>query len=320
MPMYVTPEVIAKAREIDAFSYLQAYDPGELVKCGHNEYCTRTHDSLKLSRGKWFWWSQGFGGVSALDYLVKVEGVDFVKAVKQLCGQVSITAPVSSSGAKAEPRGLRLPPYNYECKTVREYLRRRCVDDEVITFFIERKMIGEDNENRYALFFGNDEKGRHRQCSTRATDGSINKRDVSGSDRKYSFCLASDYKSETLRVFESAIDMMSFATLMKGAGNEWKHENLLSLSGVYMPARNLTDSKVPVALQRFLDEHSHIRRILLHLDSDRAGSMGAQGLIAVLGDKYDMKYLPPSMGKDWNDYLCLKEKDKELQKNRSERA
>lgn len=116
--MYVTPEEIAKAREIDAFSYLQAYDPGELVKCGHNEYCTRTHDSLKLSRGKWFWWSQGFGGVSALDYLVKVEGVDFVKAVKQLCGQVSITAPVSSTGAKAEPRVLRLPPYNYAADQV----------------------------------------------------------------------------------------------------------------------------------------------------------------------------------------------------------
>ena len=27
-----------------------------------------------------------------------------------------------------------------------------------------------------------------------------------------------------------------------------------------------------------------------------------------------------AQGKDWNDYLCLKEKDKELQKNRSERA
>ena len=38
MPMYVTPEEIAKAREIDAFSYLQAYDPGELVKCGHNGF------------------------------------------------------------------------------------------------------------------------------------------------------------------------------------------------------------------------------------------------------------------------------------------
>ena len=81
---YVTPEEIQRAREIDAFSYLQTYCPGELVKLGNGVYCTKTHDSLKLSHGKWFWWSQGFGGVSALDYLVKVEKADFVDAVKIL--------------------------------------------------------------------------------------------------------------------------------------------------------------------------------------------------------------------------------------------
>ena len=31
---YVTPEEIQRAREIDAFSYLQTYCPGELVKLG----------------------------------------------------------------------------------------------------------------------------------------------------------------------------------------------------------------------------------------------------------------------------------------------
>ena len=81
---YVTPEEIKRAREIDAFSYLQTYCPGELVKLGGGVYCTKTHDSLKISNGKWFWWSQGFGGASALDYLVKVEKVDFVEAVKML--------------------------------------------------------------------------------------------------------------------------------------------------------------------------------------------------------------------------------------------
>ena len=67
---YIHPEVIAEARKVDLFSYLQATDPNELVKCDGNEYCTRTHDSLKISNGKWFWWSRGIGGRSAVDYLM----------------------------------------------------------------------------------------------------------------------------------------------------------------------------------------------------------------------------------------------------------
>ena len=43
----VTKEQIAKAREWDLLSYLQAYEPHELKRSGLNEYCTKTHDSLK---------------------------------------------------------------------------------------------------------------------------------------------------------------------------------------------------------------------------------------------------------------------------------
>lgn len=42
-----------------------------------NVYCTREHDSLKISNGKWYWWSRGIGGVSALDYLIKVKEYSF---------------------------------------------------------------------------------------------------------------------------------------------------------------------------------------------------------------------------------------------------
>jgi len=48
----VTKEQIEKAKEWDLLSYLQAFEPHELKRCGTNEYCTRTHDSLKISHGK----------------------------------------------------------------------------------------------------------------------------------------------------------------------------------------------------------------------------------------------------------------------------
>ena len=64
------PAVIEQARQMDLLSYLQTYEPSNLQRVAGNVYCTREHDSLKISNGKWYWWSRGFGGVSALDYLI----------------------------------------------------------------------------------------------------------------------------------------------------------------------------------------------------------------------------------------------------------
>ena len=52
---YVDAEAIEAARQIDLLSYLQAYEPGELVHVSGSTYCTREHDSLKISNGKWHW-------------------------------------------------------------------------------------------------------------------------------------------------------------------------------------------------------------------------------------------------------------------------
>ena len=51
---YISPEVVTKAREMDLLTYLRNYEPNELVHFGGNTYCTREHDSLKISNGKWY--------------------------------------------------------------------------------------------------------------------------------------------------------------------------------------------------------------------------------------------------------------------------
>ena len=58
---YIAPEVITEAKRMDLLTYLREYEPGELVKFSSNTYTTRTHDSLKISNGKWMWWSRGCG-------------------------------------------------------------------------------------------------------------------------------------------------------------------------------------------------------------------------------------------------------------------
>ena len=74
---YIAAEDIARAKEMDLLTYLRNYEPQELVHVSGNTYCTREHDSLRISNGKWCWFSQGIGGRSALDYLIKVKGMGF---------------------------------------------------------------------------------------------------------------------------------------------------------------------------------------------------------------------------------------------------
>lgn len=87
---YFTQEQIDKAKEIDVLSYLQNKKPDELVYESRGTYHTRTHDSLKISNGKWFWFSRGIGGITALEYLIQVEEYSFTEAVEHLINQKGI--------------------------------------------------------------------------------------------------------------------------------------------------------------------------------------------------------------------------------------
>ena len=80
----LSDKLIMEAKQIDLLYYLRYFDPGELVHIGGQEYTTRTHDSLKISNGKWHWFSKGIGGKNALDYLIHVKGMHFTDAVMHL--------------------------------------------------------------------------------------------------------------------------------------------------------------------------------------------------------------------------------------------
>ena len=79
--------------------------------------------------------------------------------------------------------------------------------------------------------------------------------------------------TDAVHLFEAAIDLLSYATYLKCEGKDYKAENLLSLSGVYQPKKELKESKIPVALTTFLKANPQIKTIFLHLDKDRAGRL-----------------------------------------------
>lgn len=54
---YITPEVVQEVKRMDLLTYLKNYGAYELEHFSGNTYTTRTHDSLKISNGRWMWWS-----------------------------------------------------------------------------------------------------------------------------------------------------------------------------------------------------------------------------------------------------------------------
>lgn len=297
------PAVIEQARQMDLLSYLQAYEPNNLQRVSGNVYCTKEHDSLKISNGKWYWWSRGFGGVSVLDYLIKVKEYSFVEAVQTITGQCGDWKPPSPSAKKDEPKVLLLPPKNKSSDKVLQYLFRRGIDYQLIQDCIADGTIFESANYHNAVFIGKDESGMPKYAALRSTIGSFFKNDASGSDKRYSFRLLARQPCNSVHLFEAAIDLLSYATYLKCEGKDYKSENLLSLSGVYQPKKEIKDSKVPIALTTFLKANPQIKTIFLHLDNDKTGRLCTAALKELLQKDYQIVDAPPPVGKDFNDFL-----------------
>jgi hypothetical protein len=304
MPYY-TEEQILKARSIDLLTYLQTYEPTELVHVRGNTYCTREHDSLKISNGKWMWWSRGFGGSSALDYLIKVKGLQFMDAMKILTDDsehaLSNAPALAESRHNKEARKLLLPEKSETNLEVIRYLTGRGIDRDIIKECIEEGLLYESLPYHNCIFVGFDESGKAAYACYRATNGERLMGEAAGSDKRYSFRI--DRAGSTLHVFESAIDLLSYATIMKMRTGEWRAEPMVSLGGVYAPSPNSKQSKLPIALENMTQNQSQINTIALHLDNDYAGRTATTAIAAQLEEKYVIRDEPPAYGKDCNDYL-----------------
>ena len=308
--MRVTPEQIEKAKQIDLLTYLQSYEPNNLKKISHDTWCTKEHDSLKISNGKWHWFSRHIGGKTALDYLIKVKGISFVKAVEIITGYAAVLPPVYTGIEKPiEPKKLELPLYNEDICEVRRYLKGRGISDTVIDFCHENKMLYEDAKYHNCVFLGYD-GNTPKYGAVRSTVSDF-KRDLTGSDKRFSFFIPAESDTGTVHLFESAIDLLSYASLEIKVKRNWRIDDLLSLAGVYK-----TDNKqdIPLALRTYLERHTGTKVVYLHLDNDEIGRTATKQITEALSSQYTVIDQPPQSGKDFNDYLkneIQKEKRKE---------
>lgn len=242
--------------------------------------------------GKWYWWSRGIGGRSALDYLNEVEGIPLVEAVQRINAMEGIEKSVPSIYVPSH-KPFVLPERNSNNDRVLQYLQIRGIDREVIEMCIAFDTLYEDVRHN-CCFVGFDETRSPRYAMLRSSDPSRSfLQEVAGSDKRYSFSLPPT-ESTKLYITESAIDALSLYVL-----RDFAPDNYLSIAGANTPRGNM----LPLALEHYLAMHQQIESICLCLDNDRAGIQAAKAIQARLPEQYITELLPPKEGKDYNEQL-----------------
>ena len=302
---FYSKDEIARAKQIDLYSYLKNKNPDELVYFSRGTYTTREHDSLKISNGMWYWFSKGIGGKSALDYLIQVKDYSFTDAMAEVLGYLNEPVKYQYTEKKKENIELQLPEKNENNDKAISYLKSRGIDEDIIKECIDKELIFESKDNHNVVFVGYDMNYNPKFGCIRGTNKTRYMKDCYGSNKAFSFKLESYNKqNDSVHLFESAIDLLSYATLLKIENKNYHDENLLSLAGVYQPSKNLLDSKLPISLALFLYNNKNINKIYLHLDNDRAGRLATEGLKNSIKNIYEVIDQPPKSGKDFNEHLC----------------
>ncbi|MBR1421926.1 MAG: DUF3991 and TOPRIM domain-containing protein [Ruminococcus sp.] len=310
---------IDEGRDTDMIEFLGRTKGFDFKRVG-NVYVCNQHDSLVIQgdRHRWCWNSQNELGLSVYDWLEKIEGMSFTEACTIIIGNnrneatafTKVTSAVSN-GSEKEQKVLSPPEKAENADRVKAYLSQtRCIDLHIVNYCVKYDLIYQDNQYSNAVFAGYDEDHVMRFAESKSTNTfkSYRPRNVSGSDKKYSFNLSDlneQSEKDRLYVFEAPVDLLSHATMVqisennrakvegrKADVNVWKRQNRLSLSGCS-----------DVALESYLKRHPHISKLELCLDNDDAGMNACESIIAKYGDTYDIHVHRVKGGKDYNEAL-----------------
>jgi len=271
--------IVEQARNADVIAFLEKYHGFTFAHRG-GAYRCRQHSSLavKADRLSWYWHSRGLGGFGALDYLVKAENMAFRQAVEVITGISPTTAPPRQTAEP--PKTLVLPERSGGHRKLFDYLiNKRGIDGNIVLSLMQKEMLYEDRYGN-VVFVGHDEHDFRGDCS--------------GSDKRYGF-RAVFTPSERLYIFESAIDLMSHASLVNadtGDTGAWKRDSRLSLSGTSDTALNF-----------FLNKQNSVNVLVFCLDNDTAGQTAAATMAREYALRGYMVLNEPPRGKDFNEDL-----------------
>ena len=287
-----TEEQIHQANHVNIIAYAMSrgYD---VKRISPRSYKIPGYGGLYINADgeKWNCFSRATGGGS-VQFVMEMDQLSWVDAIKELIGLSEDELPFVEPPPKDfEVKGdLVLPEKNQTFKHIFAYLiKTRKIDKDVVSEFVKSKKIYEDTYQN-CVFVGYDEENNPKFASARGTNTKKRFRmDMENSDKGYPFC--HEGNSDTLCVFESAIDLMSYLTLIKLHGINSFNHHLLSMGGT---------SYIPI--EKYLERNPQIKKITLCLDADDEGQFFAQKIKEKFGDDYELKSHVPKE-KDFNDEL-----------------
>lgn len=254
---------INKAKNMDLLDYMRQRGYS-LIQSASNEYRLQEHDSLVISNNKWKWFSRDIGG-DTLDFVTKYEGKGFKEAMEILIGEKSQgkVQEYKNNIIETEIKEIsELPEKADNYKRLFAYLSKtRRIDPSIIQDMINDDKLYQEKEHNNCVFVGKDDEGEIKYCLKIGTNTIKKyKGEIRGSNKAYNVELCATVESDKVYVYESIIDAMSHATMIKIQGGNYKEHNRISLGGV-----------ADVKLNQFLKDNPNIKAIVSCLDNDEAG-------------------------------------------------
>lgn len=287
-----TEDQISLASQVNIIAY--AMSRGfEVKRISPRSYKIPGYGGLYINADgqKWNCFSKGSGG-GTIQFVMEIENLSWVDSIKELLGLSDEELPYVEPPSKdSEVKGiLILPEKNNTFKHIFAYLiKTRKIDADIVSRFVKEKKIYEDTYQN-CVFVGYDENKEAKFASVRGTNTNKRfRRDLENSDKGYPFCQVG--KTDTLCVFESAIDIMSYLTLIKIHGIDNFNHHLISMGGT---------SYIPI--EKYLERNPKISKLTLCLDSDDEGHFFSQKIKERFGDEYEICCHLPK-GKDFNEEL-----------------
>ena len=291
--VYFTSAEKRQANEVDLPSFLR--DRGEKLLQAGREYRLASDHSITVRANRWYDHAARRGG-HAISFVRQFYDKTFPEAVTMLLGRdgQGIIPIAKQEPEPQEPKPFALPKPYLTMRRMYAYLtKHRCIDRDVVTAFVQEKLLYEDDPHHNCVFVGLDENGEARHAHLRSTgsQGKVFRINVESSDIKHSF--HKNGTDRSLYVFEAPIDLLSHITLYPAG---WLEHSYVACCGTS-----------PIPVMQMLKPDTQI--VYLCLDNDDAGHKASERMAEQLRERGVMtERLVPEL-KDWNEDLLHAQKE-----------
>lgn len=266
MKDYVSKDMVEKAGKVDLLAYAQSLGY-QFETRGRRDVFYQKGSSFNISNNLYYKYSTNEGG-NVIQFAMREKGLSFQAAVKELCEwngeHINTSLAQGYKRNTTEPlqfRAMTLPPKNADYRRAFAYLvKTRKISPEIVSELMHQHKIYE-NDKHSCVFVGyKGDKPYYASIRSTNTYGKAYKGDVANSNKRCGFVIEGRPGSDSVFVFESPIDAMSHASIMRLQGIDYHDDWRLSLGCT-------SDG----ALQEFLKEHKDIKTIYFCTDNDEPG-------------------------------------------------